>query len=121
MPTDRHRLRRIRKLRNAIKRLEEVLAVRDAVPQNVRTGLAEVLVAARNAGSSREDLIDDVEDWLDERIEPRSPLAEWLSDVAIDVAALVAVDLWLHRRDYLAAQLDRKRRKLAALEARADG
>jgi len=108
---------RITRLKNRIKRISTRLRVCEEAEFKGHTSELKRIVGSCRRENGPRDLVDAVEDWLDEKIEPRSPLAEWLSDIAIDIAAAVAVDIWNGTTRRLEGRLARAKAKLAKLEA----
>jgi hypothetical protein len=114
---------RIKRLRNRLRRLEtELAALKKCDHENARRLLDVVsyVEAVCLEDPDRDELIDLVEDRLDELIKPAHPLAEWATDVGIDVAAWVAVTIWEGRADRLERRVIKLRRRLAKLERGAE-
>jgi hypothetical protein len=110
---------RIKRLKNRIRSISARLRICDSAHFAGVAGELQRIVGACYKENGPCDLVDAVEDFLDERIEPKSPIAEWLSDIAIDIAAAVAVDIWNGTARRLEARLARAKAKLARLEAAA--
>lgn len=107
------------RLRNKIRRLEARLKARDkAKILGIGVDLCAMVGACNRSKDEKVKLVDAVEDYLDHLIEPRSEILEWLSDVAIDVAAALAVEIWEQTENWIEDRLDRLRAKLAELEAK---
>ena len=106
---------RIRRVKNRIKRTEARLHACAEIEAGGerRTALLGIVAACESATEDFDALVEDVADRLDAMIEPSNPIAEWLTDVGIDIAAFAAVVVWRGTR----ARLERRlARDLAALE-----
>jgi len=112
---------RVTRLRNRLRRAERRLAAYRRCDTDLASVLTEICadedLKSRDT-STVSELIEAVEDYLDRLIEPRSPLLEWVTDVGIDIAAAVAVDIYLGRGHRLEARVDNLRRRLVAAQAR---
>jgi hypothetical protein len=108
---------RIKRLKNRIKRMADRLRICDSARgAGIARELQSIVSLCKQTDGPR-NLVDSVEDYLDAKIEPRSPIAEWLTDIAIDIAAAVAVDLWNGTTARIEGRLARARAKLLRLEA----
>jgi hypothetical protein len=110
--------KRIRRLRNRIKRTEARLRACAEIDRDGarRSTLLGIVAACASSESEFEALVDDVADRLDALIELANPIAEWLSDVGIDIAAFAAVVIWKGTRARLEKRLARDKATLARLE-----
>ena len=88
--------RRIRRIKNRIARTRLRLRAceqgrLDPARHQTLRALARLCDAP---GRDFDAVVDDVADRLDEIIEPRNPLWEWVSDLGVDVVAFAAVAIW---------------------------
>lgn len=116
----RDNAKRIRRLKNRIKRTRSRLSACEAAKQDPRrrNTLRDLARLCDGPGRDFDDVVDDVAQRLDDWIEPRNPVWEWVSDIGIDIAAHVAVTIWRDTEARLRRRLDRLERDLARLEAR---
>lgn len=75
-------------------------------------------VAGATDDTSFEAIVDLLVDKLDAMIEPRNPVLEWASDVGIEIAAWVAVSLWLGTEKRIERRIERTKAKIKALRGR---
>lgn len=123
---NRRRIRkRIAHLRARLHRdIEKLDAIEDG--EKFRSPLLDLVTSAikdqdETDGGSFEDLVNAVADWLDDKIEPRSPIAEFASDLGIDLAAWVAVTLYLGTAKRIAKRAKWTEAKIDQLEERLKG
>lgn len=115
----RARKARIRRLRNRISRTTKRLAACDAAEHDDRRRslLAELVRQCDAGGLGFEAAVDRVADLLDDLIEPRNPVWEWISDLGIDLVAWAAVAIHRGTTARLRARQTRDAAKLRQLEA----
>jgi uncharacterized small protein (DUF1192 family) len=111
---------RIKRLRNRISRNEKRLAAWKSSKKH-RDWLFKIVdesvQAEGDPGDSEDDIADKIAERLDKLINPPGKIAEWLSDVGIDIAAWVAVAVYMGTADRLTKRIARLKKKLAKLEA----
>lgn len=115
----RARRQRIRRLKNRISRTRARLSACDQInaDEDRRTTLREVAKRCDSINRDFEQVVDRVADYLDDIIEPRNPVWEWVSDIGIDIAAVAAVAVWRGTEARLRHRLARDLATLKRLEA----
>lgn len=109
---------RIRRIKNRIARSKARLRACDegrADPARQQT-LRALARLCDGPGRDFDDVVEDVADRLDELIEPRDPLWEWVTDLGIDIVAHAAVAIWRDTEARLRRRLARDERTLARLQ-----
>jgi hypothetical protein len=109
------RERRITNLRNKISLTEHVIAARKGCKPGRRAKLMSV--AGSCWDSDHDEWRRRITEQLDEMIEPANPIAEWLSDIGIHVAAELAIAIYTARGRALERGLKRDRATLERLLA----
>lgn len=114
----RAKRQRIRRLRNRISRTRARLEACDQInaDEDRRTTLRDITKRCDSVGRDFEQVVDRVADYLDDLIEPRNPVWEWVSDVGIDIVAVAAVAVWRRTEDRLKDRLLRDTARLKRLQ-----
>lgn len=109
---------RIRRIKNRISRTRKRLEACDAIDKDdERRKLMRDIVRRCDApGRDFQDTVDRVSDLLDDLIEPRNPVWEWISDLGIDLVAWAAVAIYRSTDRRLRARLMRDTAKLKQLQ-----
>ena len=109
---------RIRRLKNQISRTKRRLAACEEIESTPGRGrqIHEIVRACDSPGRSFEEVVDRVSDLLDDLIEPRNPVWEWISDLGIDLVAFAAVAIWRRTEPRLRARLLRDSATLKRLQ-----
>lgn len=118
--------KRITRLRNRITRNEKYLAAIKSGKGKYKAAIFDMLenmprpkgYEDLDAEESFEVLVDYLADRLDGKIQPKAPVLEWLSDIAIDIAAYAAVSIYFNTEKRVTRRLARLKKKLAKLEAK---
>jgi hypothetical protein len=114
----RSKRERIRRLRNRISRTKRRLGACEEIERVPvrRETIRSIVRQCDSAGRSFEDVVDRVADLLDDLIEPRNPVWEWISDLGIDLVAFAAVAIWRQTEARLRARLLRDSATLKRLQ-----
>lgn len=109
--------KRIKRLRNRLRRARiKLYAWRRSAPHKHRL---RALVGAACLGDVEppfDELVKRVTKALDKLVEPRNPFLEWATDVGFDIAAHVAVAIYLNTEDRIERRIAELEAELAELE-----
>lgn len=109
---------RIRRVKNRISRTQKRLDACDAIGEDDRRRnlVRELVRQCDGPGRDFEDTVDRVADLLDDLVEPRNPVWEWISDLGIDLVAWAAVAIYRSTDRRLRSRLMRDQAKLKQLQ-----